>query len=328
MNRRSWAWGARLAISVALAVWLVRRYDLAAELGNLGADLRPGWLLVTVAVYALSVLGGALQWGWLLRSGGVPAPAGTVLRLYLVGLFFNNFLPANVGGDAVKVVELGRRSGRTAAVLGATLLDRLLGLGALALVGLAATLAAARAGVARLPLLPLALVLGGILLLLALLLAPGLAGAGDRLRRLVPWAAVRDRLARLDATLRERGDRPGQLLQVAALALPVQLLRVATHGLAALALGLPLDAARWLALFALVPLLGVLITLPVTVNGIGLRETAAADLFTTAGITAGGAAAVAVEVTAFAAQVLVSLAGGVLFLLSGGGPQTGEDGNR
>ena len=43
------------------------------------------------------------------RRRASAAPAGEIRRLYFIGLFFNNFLPANIGGDAYKIVDLGRR---------------------------------------------------------------------------------------------------------------------------------------------------------------------------------------------------------------------------
>ena len=62
-------------------------------------------------------------------------------------------------------------------------------------------------------------------------------------------------------------------------------------------------------------LLGILIALPVSLNGLGLREVAAAELFVTSGVVAMDSQAVAVEFLAYLAQVLVSLAGGVFFLV-------------
>ena len=67
-----------------------------------------------------------------------------------------------------------------------------------------------------------------------------------------------------------------------------------------------------LLLFVLVPLLGILVALPVSINGIGLRESFTALLFTSAGL--GRADAVAMELVAFLAQVGWSVVGGGLFL--------------
>ena len=44
------------------------------------------------------VINGA-KWQVLMRAQGVRVPFGAVLRFIFAGFFFNNFLPANVGGD-------------------------------------------------------------------------------------------------------------------------------------------------------------------------------------------------------------------------------------
>ena len=60
---------------------------------------------------------------------GVPLPQGSNLRLYLLGMFYNLFLPGGIGGDAYKGYLVHKTFGtggkRLAAVL---LLDRLSGM--------------------------------------------------------------------------------------------------------------------------------------------------------------------------------------------------------
>ena len=58
--------------------------------------------------------------------------------IYWVGLFFNNFLPGNVGGDLVKVSDVAVNTGNVARTVAGTLLDRMLGLCALVFVAFAA----------------------------------------------------------------------------------------------------------------------------------------------------------------------------------------------
>ena len=58
----------------------------------------------------------------------------------------------------------------------------------------------------------------------------------------------------------------------------VQALRMLTHILVALGLGFALGGEQMLQLMVLVPLLAVSLTLPITINGIGLRETVSAKL--------------------------------------------------
>ena len=93
--------------------------------------------------------------------------------------------------------------------------------------------------------------------------------------------------------------------------LVIQALRVAVHVLVARGLGLTFSGAQVLQFFVLVPLLAVSLTLPITINGIGLREALAALWLPWTGLPA--QAMVAVEVTTFLVQVAFSLVGGAVF---------------
>ncbi|MBU0742234.1 flippase-like domain-containing protein [bacterium] len=316
MNRRAFGAVLKLAIS-ALLVWFLFRFRDVSSTSLLDVVDDPDWGLLGLAVlvFSASALAGAAQWGWILRVAGLGTPWLEMGRLYFVGMFFNNFLLGNVGGDAVKVYDLGRRAGSTVKVFCGTALDRLVGLCALTVLALMAFGVAAAGGLALPPVAALVLALvvwsGG----LAVLLSGRVSSLVSRALARLPWPAVGERFAQFVAEFRLYRRRPAWLARVFLLALGVQALRVTTHVLIVAALGIALDGARILQLFVLVPLLGILIALPVSLNGLGLREVAAAELFVTAGVVAADSQAVAVEFLAYLAQVLVSLAGGVFFML-------------
>ena len=304
---------AKLAITVALIAFLLSRLSLD-EITAAMDEPRWGWLLAALAVYGLSAFGGALQWAWILRTAGVAAPAREIRRLYFIGLFFNNFLPANIGGDAWKIVDLGRQEGKPLAVFGATLLDRLLGLTALTLL---AVLVLAGAAPARIPLPATALLLLPVLVLLAGLLAALLSRRiGGRLPELVAKVGLDgqvERVRRVTDEFTHYRPRVRWLNLLLVFSTGVQLLRVVTHLLVARGLGFDLTGDQAVQLLVLIPMLAICLTLPVTINGIGLRESVSASLLVWAGLAA--PQAVAMEVAAYLVQVAFSLQGGVLLWL-------------
>jgi len=95
----------------------------------------------------------------------------------------------------------------------------------------------------------------------------------------------------------------------------VQFLRIMTHVFFALGIGLLLTGVQVLQLFVLVPMLGILIALPISIGGLGVREMAAGSLFVALGVVATTSDAVAMELGTWFVQVLVSLSGGVLFFI-------------
>jgi uncharacterized protein (TIRG00374 family) len=303
----------KLAVSAALLVYLFTSRLAWRDIErSLAAPVWP-LLAAALAVYAVSAAGGALQWAWIVRAAGIGAPMRELLRLYGVGLFFNNFLPANLGGDAVKIVDLGRQEGRPLTVFCATLLDRLIGLSSLTLLALCAFSLAALRLQALPPVYPLLVAMIVWLALLALLLSRRVSSLLPRLLAALGWRRPAERLQRTVEEFRLYRARVHWLGAIFAFSIAVQSLRVATHLLVAGGLALAIDGAQALQLFVLVPMLGVLVALPISVNGIGLRESAAALLFVTAGIAAHEA--VAMQLVAFLVQVTFSLLGGVLFLL-------------
>lgn len=304
---------AKLVITVVLIGFLLSRLSLDEITAAMNKH-HWGWLLAALVMYGVSAFGGALQWAWILRTAGIAAPVREVRRLYFIGLFFNNFLPANIGGDAYKVVDLGRQEGKPLAVFGATLLDRLLGLTALTVV---AVLVLAGAVAAHIPLPRSALLLLPVLVLLAAVLASLLSQRiGGRLPDLVakvglPGLAERVRRVTDEFTLYR--PRVRWLNLMLAFSMGVQLLRVVTHLLVARGLGFDLGGEQMVQLLVLIPMLAISLTLPVTINGIGLRESVSANLLVWAGLAA--PQAVAMEVAAYLVQVVFSLQGGVLLWL-------------
>ncbi len=313
----------KLAVSVVL-LWLVLSRLTWLEVRAALAQPHWGWLAAALALYALSAWGGAQQWTWLLRAAGLRTRGGEIRRLYLIGLFFNNFLPANIGGDAYKIVDLGRRERCPGRVFCATLLDRLLGLAALTVVATVAALAAVVLGV-RLPAVVWAL--GLVLVLLG-----GVAAVlvSRRLRRLLPRLLRRLRLATFAQRVAEVVDefsvyraRLPWLARLFAFSAGVQSLRLGVHLLVALGLRLDPSAAQVLQLTVLIPLLALSLTLPVTINGIGLRETVSSSLLVSTGLAAH--AVVAMEMTTFLVMVAFSLVGGICWWSRRGRAEAGHE---
>ena len=75
------------------------------------------------------------RWRLLLEALGVGAPLRRLTASYLVATFFNNFLPSNIGGDIVRVRDGSRLTGSTTASLAVVGIDRILGFGALYVLG-------------------------------------------------------------------------------------------------------------------------------------------------------------------------------------------------
>jgi hypothetical protein len=254
---------------------------------------------------------GWLQWHVLLRSSGVTLPPGRSFRFYFVGLFFNNFLPANIGGDAVKVYDVSRLGADVYQVIAVTLLDRLLGVFSLCLLAIFADLWL----IARAP-MPYALYLGVFLACMV----PALGfyffrPLGFWLRRSVLRLRALSMDARMTAVIDHLSPFRGRgplLARLVAFSAAIQALRVLTHVLVAMALGIAVTPALLAQFFVFIPLLSLAMIPPITINGLGIREGLGILLFAEAGI--GSTDAFAVEFITYAISVAVSLVGVAFFL--------------
>jgi hypothetical protein len=82
------------------------------------------WFIPAVAVSIATVPVMALRWRLLLSAKRIDVPLAWLTRTYFVALFAGQFLPAAIGGDAVRVVELGRRTGDAPEAVASVLIDR------------------------------------------------------------------------------------------------------------------------------------------------------------------------------------------------------------
>lgn len=137
MNRKLFFNILKIVVSVGLLIFIFSIIDLEhflAEVG--GAD--PVWLLVAVVMMMLGVVMRAYRWQILLNAIGVRVPIGELTAIYLIGFLFNNVLPSGLGGDAIRMVELNRHSERGSDAVTSVVVDRFLGLSALQAIALVA----------------------------------------------------------------------------------------------------------------------------------------------------------------------------------------------
>ena len=123
-------------VSIALLVWIFWRPEFRASIWQDFSQANPGWLVAGLAVAGIGNLLSVVRWAVFLRVLNISLPAWEVFRISFVGIFFNNFFPGAVGGDAVKVVWLVVKGHNRTSALLSVLMDRMSGLGALVLCSL------------------------------------------------------------------------------------------------------------------------------------------------------------------------------------------------
>jgi uncharacterized protein (TIRG00374 family) len=316
--KRHLATVAKVAVSLGLLGYLFSTTDLGALARRMGQG-EPGPLLAAVLLHTGVVLLCLVRWRLLLQALGHHAPVKLLGSSYLVALFFNNFLPSNIGGDVIRVRDTKPTAGSHTAALAVVVIDRILGLAALYVLAVAAFLLGPpevqRLVGARPALVALGIAFAG---LSWVFFRPGLGRrlmAASRLDSL-PW--VRQRFETVQAAVNVYRARRGAVVAAVALSLVLQSLVVLFHYNVARALRIPLSLA---AVFLVVPLCTLVQTVPVSFNGWGVRESVFILYFGQLGLDRD--AALAFGIVGAGLVTLLSLAGAVVWLARGR-PTPGE----
>ena len=305
----------KIALSVALFVFLFRTRLDWKDVRQAIAQASPAGLALAFGVMLASNILGSFQWNRLLRAVGIDIPFWKVCAYYHVGLFFNNVLPANVGGDFARVLDAARGGASSRArAFSTVLMDRMVGTVALGGLALLTTLPA----IHELKLSPAWIttfyggVIGffvlGVLMLWAVLHPQALALIEGVLAR-IGLGRLRPALDDLSGRLESFRGQPRMFMELFAIAACVQVMRIGVHVLVARALGLHVALAYF---FLFVPLLAVIVSLPISLNGIGVREGAGVVLFGLVGVA--HSMAFTLQFTTYLVALAVSLIGGVVFL--------------
>ena len=296
-------------LSIALLSWVFYKVGVEQILEQL-LQADKSLFLGGVLLFALSNVLGTIQWWFLLKIQGIEITPKAALYYYFVGLFFNNFLPTNIGGDVYKAYDLSKRVRRKEGVIAATIMDRLMGFVALVALALLATLLSLR-NLQRLQLL--SLTLASLFILLSIFFVffnRWVARMGDRFFfRFLP-SGLRGTLREIYGSIYSFKGNTGFFFKFLGLSLVIQSIRILINYMIALSIGIRIELLYF---FLIIPLIALAIALPISIAGIGVRESSGMILFQKVGVVAPQAASM--QLLTYIVTLLVGVMGGILFAL-------------
>lgn len=271
------------------------------------------WPLLSLAfsLHALGYLISAKRWKLILDERGAAFTIPQLIRSLLVGTFFNLFLPTRFGGDVVRVSDTRHIEQGMTASLAVIVYERLSGIVVLLFFALIASLIKI-SFIRRMPMLYVSLLvslLGIFLLLLAWKKVPRGFLAGRRCRR--PW--LRSLLGKLDSfhgiildfvnhrVLSRRVFIWAVLLQFNVM------LHFFFFGQA-----LHMGRIPFLDYFFSIPIMLFILSFPISINGIGVRDLFLVNFFAMYGYPAQFAIAFSLLDLSF--SLLLGVIGGVIYI--------------
>jgi uncharacterized membrane protein YbhN (UPF0104 family) len=295
----------KAAISALLLYLALRRVNLDSVGQRLGG-LDWGWIAFILIILCVQMLPLALRWREIAVVCGAKLPLATALRYSFIGQFFSQVLPSTVGGDAARIWLLARGGAGWPIAIYSVLIDRVVGISALAVVVVAClpwTLNLVHDPVAR-----AALALIGFGALAGALVFLGLGV--QHLRVMERWWLTRHLAAA--SRLASRLCRSAAGVRVAALSFAIHLVTVTVAWGAAMAAHASVDFSQILFLFLPVILIA---TIPLSIAGWGVRESAMVLAFSYAGLAESDG--LIVSILFGTATLAVGAVGGIVWIASG-----------
>ena len=301
-RRNSWiAFTLRIFATVALMVFVLQQVEWESLVRRL-KSLEWQWYAAAQAVAIVIQVVAGIRWSSLARPIGFVHSTSFFIWRFFEGVFFNLCLPSSIGGDVVKAYRLSSTN-RGRLLAGCTILaDRLAGVSALGVLAGSAILSI------KLNLSPASTVAVATVLFASVLLGFRLTiGNLDRFLDLLP---ATHKIRQFLSQLLPYQIRPSLMGKAVAWSLIVQVGASISVALMARGIGVNLGLGIW---FSVVPLIALAIVLPISINGVGIREGGMALLLSRWGVA--GEQAVAIGLLWFLTTIGTGLIGGVLFLL-------------
>jgi glycosyltransferase 2 family protein len=296
--RRYLIGGVKFLISFGLLWLLFSRIDIG-RMATIIRQASPAWLIAAVGAYTVSVLVSIWRWHRLLEIQNVRVSRAGAGASFMVALFFNNFLPSNVGGDVIRISDTARPAGSNTMAATIVLVDRVIGLlGLILFAAFSATIGALTGGGGGIP-MSLRWIWGGLGAGIVGSLLAMSAPAGIR-RALRPVTSltrgwVGSQLETLVRAMTRFRSHPLTLVSCLAAAVFVQVSNVLFY--AAIAYALHVDIGV-LAMAVIVPVSSLAQALPISINGFGVREAAFSVMFARVGLPVESALVVSLAATA------------------------------
>jgi len=302
----------KVVVTLSLLYVVLSGVDLG-KLREIVLTVPPQVFGLAIVLHIVVFLLGGLRWWLLARRTGVDRPFAAVLPSYYLGVFSNNFLPTGVGGDVVRILHLKQLNIGLHALVAATISDRLIGLTAVLATGLAAL--AVTPGVrigdeVRLGLLTLSLTAIASVWLLA---HQRFGALVERLAQRFHQTRIRKMAFELVHSIHRLHNHRNLVMGALALSVAVQSLVTISYYLLARSIGLEQPLTLF---FAVIPVVFLAATLPISIGGLGVRE----GTFVALMIAAGAEKSLVVSVSvAYLAVFWLSTLPGALGLLASPG---------
>jgi uncharacterized membrane protein YbhN (UPF0104 family) len=135
--KRRWSWIARTAVALGAIALFCHNTDWA-EVASRLRNLNLWYFGLALVTFAAAQVVQAFRWKLLLQTQSIHIGMPTVIKLYYLGLYYNNVMPGSVGGDLLKAWYVMKHTDRRFEGALSVVVDRVIGLATTLMIAAAA----------------------------------------------------------------------------------------------------------------------------------------------------------------------------------------------
>lgn len=296
----------RILVTAGILFFIFSKLEVSKSMSFIGHSNISYLVISMLFMLGLSFIIAA-RWHQILKAYGFNVSLFKVFRVYMIAFFFNNFLPSTVGMDVVRGAYIVKRKSDLADVISTILLERWIGMLGIILY------------VSVIPVFFLSSIeltyfiyvsAGGVLISVIFIIAVWNDSVHELMSRLISkikWLNIGSRINTLYLSLRTIRKHMHLFIVNLLLSVLIQVFFVFANYFIVLGQGLNIT---FMQLLIYVPLISIISMIPITINGIGLRDWAYITFF---GLGM-KEQAFSLSLTFFILLTVMSLLGGLIFI--------------
>lgn len=270
----------KLLVTGASVYWLLTLTDLRVAWQSITA-VPVLIIFLAVCIMLAGFVVGSFRWWLLLRHAASTIRYRKILPSYYLGIFFNNILPTTMGGDVIRTLHLSLRGISPKALIGSTIIDRVIGLFTILALGFVCIGLSSEIIVRKSDRLVLMGVGALVATAIAVLFNARFLGLIQRLAAAYQHTRIRKFLLETIQLCHSYKSAHAQLLAAAGLTVLMQSAVIFSYYMLGKAVGITLPLFTY---FGIIPLVFLAGAIPISLGGIGVREGALVGLLIAIGV--------------------------------------------
>ena len=302
----------KIIFSLGLLAYLIHMAEpekIISIISRIWTGGRLIYVIFAILTFTLAIVVYAYRWQVLLKGYNIHVGVFKLFKFYLIGLFFNNFLPTGIGGDITRIYNLIQEAGDRTIGFASVMTERLLGItSTLILTLFSLTWLLGSFSTNRILYLNIILLVFILLFFYLVFNRMYPESLAEKIKKIQIFK-LGERIDKLFEAIRYFQDKKIVYVKVISVSLFAQALVILMHYFCVLALGLDVSI---LYLFLVVPVTFLLTMLP-SINGLGVRDGGFVFLLGKKGIST--AASLSLSFLAIIVPMIVSIIGAILFII-------------